>query len=39
MRYPKDADANKVKRDLSRLMRASASWQQARPPQIDGGQL
>lgn len=39
MRYPKNADANKIKRDVSRLMRASASWQQARPPQIEGGKL
>jgi cytochrome oxidase Cu insertion factor (SCO1/SenC/PrrC family) len=39
MRYPKEADANKIKRDISRLMRASASWQEARPPQIDGGKL
>ncbi len=39
MRYPKDADANKIKKDLARLLRASASWQEARPPQIEGGKL
>ncbi|TCP09006.1 SCO family protein [Caldimonas thermodepolymerans] len=26
MRFPAEADANKVKRDLAKLMRASASW-------------
>lgn len=39
MRYPKDADANKIKKDLTRLLRASASWQEARPPKIEGGKL
>jgi hypothetical protein len=39
MRFPKDADANKVKRDISKLLRASASWQTAKPPQIEGGAL
>lgn len=39
MRFPKDADANKIKRDLSKLLRASASWQTSKPPQIEGGAL
>jgi hypothetical protein len=39
MRFPKDADANKIKRDISKLLRASASWQTAKPPQIEGGAM
>lgn len=35
MRFPKDADANRIKRDLARLLRASASWQQPRPPRAE----
>jgi cytochrome oxidase Cu insertion factor (SCO1/SenC/PrrC family) len=39
MRFPKDADANKIKRDLNKLLRASAGWQTPKPPQIEGGAL
>lgn len=34
MRFPKDADANKIKGDITKLLRASASWQHSAPPQL-----
>jgi hypothetical protein len=34
MRWPGDADPNRIKRDLSRLLRASVHWQTPRPPRL-----
>ncbi|MDE2047213.1 MAG: hypothetical protein KGJ44_02285, partial [Betaproteobacteria bacterium] len=34
MRFPKNADANKIKADLGKLLRASASWQVPRAPSL-----
>lgn len=33
MRFPKEPDANKIKRDLTKLLRASAGWHVSKPPQ------
>jgi hypothetical protein len=34
LRWPKNADANKVKKDLSKLLRASNFWHQPKPPAL-----
>lgn len=34
MRYPKNADANKIKRDISKLLRASTHWHKESPPKL-----
>lgn len=35
LRWPKEADADRIKRDLSKLLRASNAWQKEKPPSLD----